>query len=57
MPYDELMNNVKERILDHNDEARSTTNMGIPAELFLERLSFYIKSNFIGLQDNVYVWK
>ncbi|CAN7937557.1 unnamed protein product [Ixodes hexagonus] len=57
MPHDELMMSVKECIFERNDEMRFRTKSGTSAEGFLELLSFYLKSTFVGWQDNVYVQK
>ncbi|CAN8001935.1 unnamed protein product [Ixodes hexagonus] len=55
MPQDDLMLSVKECILEHNDENRFRTKCGISVEEFLELLSVYLRSTFIGWQDKAFV--
>lgn len=42
-------------ILEYNDENKFRTQRGISVKEFLELFSVYLRSTFIGCQDNVFV--
>lgn len=55
IPHAELMKSVKMCICDDNDEVKFRNHSGTSVENFLEILSLYLKSTFIGWEGAMYV--
>ncbi|XP_077492444.1 uncharacterized protein LOC144103656 [Amblyomma americanum] len=57
LPHDKLMVAVKECITQQNDEVQFIGGSGIAVESFLELLSSYLNTTFMGWRDKIFLQK